>query len=113
MISWTVSSPLIVANSSERVLTPRSVVASSCVRRSLTLSWSSLSRVMASTIWAPLCDSGLAPRPSRPLREPLQASASRRRPRRPRSGALGDDTHHGGLDTDDLLDRAQLRVGED
>src|SRR5215207_2212393 len=90
MISWTVSSPLIVANSSERVLTPRSVVDSSCVRRSLTLSWSSLSRVMASTIWAPLGDSGVG-------------SAT--------VAGAPSPTRRGRLDTDDLVDRP--KVGED
>src|SRR5215204_131404 len=60
MISWTVSSPLIVANSSDRVLTPRSVVVSSSVRSFLTLSWSFLSNVIAFMV---LLGSGISGKP--------------------------------------------------
>src|SRR3954449_11444942 len=61
MISWTVSSPLIVANSSSRRLTPRSVVDSSSVRSFLTLSWSLLSSVSASNRVSSRCRGDVAP----------------------------------------------------
>src|SRR4029078_2772259 len=48
MISWIVSSPLMVENSSARVFIPSSVVVSSSFSNRLTLSWSALSNAMAS-----------------------------------------------------------------
>src|SRR5262245_51972963 len=54
MLSWTVSSALIAANSSMRVLTPRSVLDSSSPRSRRSLSWSFFSRNRASNGVPPL-----------------------------------------------------------
>src|SRR5687767_5121624 len=51
MISWIVSSPLIVEKSSARIFSPRSVVASSSSSSFRILAWSSSSKVIA-FMWA-------------------------------------------------------------